>query len=113
MTDKILKEAFDKLTRLEESADLSVDELQDGIEAFTELREELLEFRERLDNTIRMYAPSESSYWRSYGLGQLAIIAGSEEYASHDRNIGSLIEKLNDELEGDDDFAEERSPRMR
>lgn len=110
MSDKILKEAFDKMVAIEEEIvdegepnhgqlESEAEAMRDGIEEFEGIQEELFELIERLDSAIRAYAPRNHAYWKSYGLAQLSIVAGSEEYASHDKNIGSLIEELTDEYE--------------
>ena len=156
MTDKILKEAFDKMVAIEEGAfddqygnttdrgpnapkskpvervpgsehdnmmknlergakkrpevreaGVSVqqgEDIMDGIEEFTDIQDNLFELIERLDSAIRAYQPRQHSYWQSYGLGQLKIIAGSDEYmsSSSDRNISTLINDLKDELGSDE-----------
>jgi len=128
MSDKILNEAFDKMKAIEESDDPfcigaeaeevvetyteleeapdnlgqlenELENMRDGIDEFQGIQQELFEVIERLNDAIRAYAPRQHSYWKSYGLAQLSIVAGSEEFASNDKNIGSLIEELMDEYE--------------
>ena len=160
MTDKILKEAFDKLTAIEEGAfddqygnttnrgpshttpyrevdpngheaqrykELTKDmpkkkpevreagvsvqqgeDIMDGIEEFTDIQDRLFEIIEELTDAIRAYAPRSASYWSSHGLAQLKIIAGSDEYASHDKSINSLINDLKAEAGSADDDYDER-----
>lgn len=140
MTDKILKEAFDRLTAIEEGdyedykkregninkqhaerGDTTLDyvggddrynkqddtpydldegrmEDEEGIDVLEEIQGRLFEVIEDLTDAIRGYHPSQLSYWQSYGLAQLKIVAGSDEYATHDKSINSLIEEIREEL---------------
>jgi len=86
---------LDNLGRLEHE----MDNMRDGIGELTEIQEELFQIIERLNDAIRGYVPNKHAYWKSYGLAQLSVVAGTEEYLSADKNIGSLIEELTDEYE--------------
>jgi len=87
------------------------DDIMDGIEEFTDIQDQMFELIERLDSAIRAYAPSQHSYWQSYGLGQLKILAGSDEYASNDRSINSLIQGLKDEAGNPDSDIDDEIER--
>jgi len=108
VADKILKEAFDKMVAIEEeivdegepnygALEAELDGVREGIDEFETIQEQLFEAIEALDSAIRAYAPRSHAYWQSYGLAQLKIVAGSDEYATHDKSINSLIEELRDE----------------
>jgi len=103
-------EVTDEVTEVteDERRDLSMDEIDEGIEEFQEIQREMYELKDRLTDAIRAYAPRSLSYWQSYGLAQLAIVIGSDEYASHDKSINNLISDLEDERnaepEGDEGF---------
>ena len=103
MTDKILKEAFDKLTAIEEGRM----EDEEGIDVLEEIQGRLFEVIDDLTDAIRGYAPRQLSYWQSYGLAQLKIVAGSDEYATHDKSINSLIEEIREKLAGEPDDYED------
>jgi len=114
MGDKILTEAFDKIKAIEESDDpfcvneapaeaeigqfhemeSQLENLRDGIQELEEIQNEFFETRERLVDAIRAYYPSQLPYWESYGLAHLAIIFGSDQYASADESIDTLIDKM-------------------
>ena len=150
MTDKILKEAYDKLVSIEENDtgrwddDFNYDEDEmrgidhyseepktkyktdniyadpkdepvkegraedeDGIDVLEEIQGRLFEVIDDLTDAIRGYHPSQLSYWQSYGLAQLKIVAGSDEYATHDKSINSLIEEIREKLAGEPDDYED------
>lgn len=109
MSDKILKEAFDKVIAIEEDHD---EDIMDGIEELTELQDGMFELIERLDSAIRAYIPQKHSYWQAYGLAQLKIIAGSDEYMAGDKSINDLIKELKAEAGGEDDEYDD-DPRSR
>lgn len=73
--------------------------LQDGIEEMRSIQEELFELRERLHDAIAGYSPDNLEYWKSYGLAQLAVIAGSDEYMSRDESINSIIEDMEESMQ--------------
>jgi len=87
---------LDDKPNLEEDADR--DDLVDGIEELTEIRDELFDITERLTDAIRAYAPDELRYWSSYGLAQLKLLSGSDEFMSSDENLTTLIKKLQEKL---------------
>lgn len=99
MTDKILKEAFDKMVSIEEGRM----EDEEGIDVLEDVQQKLFAVIEELDSAIRAYVPRSHSYWQSYGLAQLKIIAGSDEYAAGDKSINNLIQDLRDDLSGGDE----------
>jgi len=126
MSDKILTEAFDKIKAIEESDDpfcvneapeapyvieepesidhlgemeSQLDNLRDGIQELEEIRDEFFDTRERLVDAIRAYYPSKLPYWESYGLAHLAIIFGSDQYASSDESINTLIDRMRKDYE--------------
>ena len=104
MSDKILKEAFDRLSKIESRSDIveGSDEAMEGIEVLTDIQDKLFEVIEELNDAIRAYVPNKYSYWQSYGLAQLKIVAGSDEYATRDQSINNLIKELQDnDEEGD------------
>lgn len=86
-----------------------LESLEDGIEELGSIREELLELKDRLSDAIRAYAPDSYLSWKSYGLAQLDIIAGGDEYMSKDETISNLIEDLEGEME---DIREELAGGM-
>ena len=112
MSDKILRESLDRIREIEESDDPfcigniaedladteSLQDLEDGIEELQEIQQAYAHLNERLADAIRGYAPDSYSYWRSYGLAQLAIITQGENsgFASNDKSIDSLISDLED-----------------
>jgi len=83
--------------------DLSFEEAEDAIEELEDIQRNLFELRDRLADAIRAYLPEEYDYWKSYGLAQLAVIAGSDEYMSHDESINSLISKIENKISDDDE----------
>jgi len=113
MTDKILTEAYHKLRNIEEEVNGDNDNVADGIEEFTGIQDEMFELIERLDSAIQEYAPDQHRYWQAYGLAHLKVIAGSDEFASNDESIGTLIKRLHDELENDRDQHGRRPGRHR
>jgi hypothetical protein len=78
----------------EDSADTS-----DGIDELQDIQAALFDIIDRLDGTIRDYVPDRYRYWRAYGLAHLKVIAGSDEYASDDESISTLINELESETE--------------
>ena len=154
MTDKILKEAFDKMVAIEEADtgryddDFNYDddemrgieyseepktkyktdniyadpedkpieegrlEDEEGVDVLEEIQNNLFNLIDELTDAIRGYAPDKYSYWQSYGLAQLKIIAGSDEYAAGDKSINDLIEYLRKGPEDEMDESEE-TDRMR
>lgn len=105
MDPKLLRESIDVL-HIEEDDDLDrhaqleheYESLQDAIEEFQRIQEELLSLRSELVDAIRGYAPESLARWEAYGLAQLAIVAGSDEYMSHDESINNLIGDLEDKM---------------
>lgn len=96
MTDKILKEAFDKIVGIEED---SGEDMMDGIDELTGIQDAMFELIERLDSAIRAYVPDNHQHWQAYGLAHLKIIAGSDGYGSSNESISTLIDKLTKEAE--------------
>ena len=100
MDPKVFRDAFNRLGQLEEDRG---EDIMDGIEELTDIQDALFEIIERLDSAIRAYVPSKHGYWKSYGLAQLKIIAGSGEYATNDESINKLIDVLKDEADDADE----------
>lgn len=84
-----------------------LESMSDGIEELRDIQESLFELKERLADAIRAYVPDSFEYWRSYGLAQLSIVAGSDEYMSRDESINSLIEDLEGQMEETRDELED------
>jgi hypothetical protein len=102
---KLTESVRDSLNLLSEAA--SMEEVYDAIELLETIQERIFEAREMLHDTIRAYIPDKLAYWESYGLAQLAIIAGDDSYMSADESISSLIKELQEEATGsEDEFGE-------
>lgn len=105
MDPKLLRESLDRIYQVVEDEDAMseeemhkrMEEIKDGVDELQDIQESLFELRERLADAIRSYSPDNYQYWKSYGLAQLAIIAGSEEYLSREENINSIIDDLKEE----------------
>lgn len=72
-------------------------EAEDAIDHFREIQEQLFDVIQELEHAIRTYTPHQYAYWQSYGLAQLKMIAGSDEYASKDDSINTLIKAVQDD----------------
>ena len=111
MHDKYDYKPYKKYNEKVKEDESSNDQLQDGIDELRMIQEEFYELRDRLSDAIRSYAPSKLAYWQSYGLAQLDIIIGSDEYASAEESINTLIDSIKEEMEGDEFDGEDQSVR--
>lgn len=81
----------------------SSERAEEAREEFEDIQNRLFQLIEELDNAIKYYLPSQHSYWEAYGLAQLKIIAGSDQYASRAESINDLIAAVDEEYEDDND----------
>ena len=66
--------------------------LYDAINEFEHIQNEMFNIKQQLENAIRNYVPDSYEHWKGKGLAQLDIIAGGEDYMSHDESITDLIQ---------------------
>lgn len=100
-----LRDTLNKLDKITEDNDEyarlhnEYEGLYDAMQEFEEIQTELLELKERLSSAIRGYLPDSFQRWKAYGLAQLDVVAGGDEYMSNDESITDLIEECQERME--------------
>ena len=101
----------DTYAPMAEDDSLSDYDAEEKVAAYEEVQQELFNVISLLQSTIELYDPDKLQYWESYGLAHLKIIAGSDEYASKDESIQSLIDNAASDEDEDEGYIDQDNER--